>query len=97
MRINVRVIPRSKRNSIAWTADGLRVHLTAPPVDGAANDALLTLLAQRLGISKRDISLVHGATGRQKIVEVIGITPSELERRLSAEIEPKPDSASQKL
>jgi uncharacterized protein len=97
MRINVRVIPRSKRNSIEWTADGLRVHLTAPPVDGAANEALLALLAQRLGISKRDINIVHGATGRQKIVELRGITPAELDRRLSPEIEPSAGSASQKL
>jgi uncharacterized protein (TIGR00251 family) len=97
MRITIRVIPRSKRNNIEWTSDGLRVHLTTPPVEGAANDALLALLAQRLGISKRNISLVHGATSRQKIIELSGITPPELERRLSAGIEPGPGSASQKL
>ncbi len=84
MRISVRVTPRSKRNSIEWMPDGLRVRLTAPPVDGAANDALVSLLAERLGIAKRDISVVHGATSRQKIVEVNGITTTELEQRLAA-------------
>jgi uncharacterized protein YggU (UPF0235/DUF167 family) len=59
------------------------VRLTAPPVDGAANDALVSLLAERLGIAKRDISVVHGATSRQKIVEVNGITAAELEQRLA--------------
>ena len=60
------------------------MRLTAPPVDGAANDALVSLLAERLGIAKRDISVVHGATSRQKIVEVNGITAAELEQRLAA-------------
>ncbi len=86
MRITVRVIPRSKRNSIEWTAGGLRVRLTAPPVDGAANDALVALLAERLGIAKRDISIVHGTTGRQKIVEVSGMTPEMLEQKLAGGI-----------
>ncbi len=63
------------------------MRLTAPPVDGAANDALVSLLAECLGIAKRDISVVHGATSRQKIVEVNGITAAELEQRLAAESE----------
>ncbi len=84
MRISVRVIPRSSRNSIEWSPGGLRVRLTAPPVDGTANDALVSLLAECLGIAKRDISIVHGITSRQKIVEVSGITSAELEQRLAA-------------
>jgi uncharacterized protein len=82
MRISVRVIPRSSRNSIEWTPGGLRVRLTAPPVDGAANDALVSLLAERLGIAKRDISVVHGATSRQKIVEVRGMTPEQVKQKV---------------
>lgn len=88
MRISVRVTPRSNRNSIEWSPGGLRVRLTAPPVDGAANDALVSLLAERLGIAKREISVVHGATSRQKIVEVNGITAAELEQRLAAGSKP---------
>jgi len=82
MRISVRVIPRSNRNSIEWSSGGLRVRLTAPPVDGAANDALVSLLAERLGIAKRDISVVHGATSRQKIVELSGMTPEQVKQKV---------------
>ncbi len=82
MRINVRVIPRSSKNSIEWEEGTLKVRLTAPPVDGAANEALLTLLAQRLGLPKRDIHIIQGATGRHKIVEITGMTLEELEQRI---------------
>ena len=82
MRINVRVIPRSSKNSIEWEEGTLKVRLTAPPVDGAANEALLTLLAQRLGLPKRDIHIIQGATGRHKNVEITGMTLEELEQRI---------------
>lgn len=85
MRINVRVIPRSSRNSIEWEEGTLKVRLTAPPVDGAANEALLTLLAQRLGLPKRDTYIVQGAAGRHKIVEITGMTLEELEQRIRGE------------
>jgi uncharacterized protein (TIGR00251 family) len=80
MRINVRVIPRSSKNSVEWEERGLKVHLTAPPVDGAANTALIALLAQCLVVPKRDIQIVHGATGRSKIVEISGISFETLEK-----------------
>jgi len=82
MRINVRVIPRSSKNSVEWEERGLKVHLTAPPVDGAANTALIALLAQCLAIPKRDIQIVHGAAGRSKIVEISGITVDTLEKKI---------------
>ncbi len=82
MRLTVRVIPRSSRNAIAWEQGVLKVRLTAPPVDGAANDALIVLLAQRLGLPKRAISIARGATGRQKIVEIAGMTETEVAARL---------------
>jgi uncharacterized protein (TIGR00251 family) len=82
MRISVRVIPRSSRNAIEWENDALKVRLTAPPFDGAANEALLTLLAQHLGLAKRDIQIVHGATGRHKTVQITGMTLGELEQRI---------------
>ena len=82
MRLTVRVIPRSRRNAIAWEQGVLKARLTAPPVDGAANDALVTLLAHRLGLPKRSISIAHGATSRQKIVEITGMTEAEVAARL---------------
>ena len=83
MRINVRVIPRSSKNSIEWEELGLKVHLTAPPVDGAANTALIALLAQCLAVPKRDIQIVHGAAGRSKTVEISGISVETLEKRVT--------------
>ena len=82
MRLNVRVIPRSSKNALEWEQDALKVRLTAPPVDGAANEALIALLAERLGLPKRNISIVHGATGRQKVVEIIDITLEALKQKL---------------
>jgi uncharacterized protein (TIGR00251 family) len=82
MRINVRVIPRSGKNLIEWEEGGLKVRLTAPPIDGAANDALIALLAQCLGLHKRDIQIVHGTTGRHKIVEITGMTAEAIEKKI---------------
>jgi uncharacterized protein len=82
MRINVRVFPRSGKNLIEWEEGGLKVRLTAPPVDGAANDALIALLAQCLGIHKRDVQIVHGTTGRHKIIEIPGMTAETIEKKI---------------
>ncbi|HET9981676.1 MAG TPA: DUF167 domain-containing protein, partial [Ktedonobacterales bacterium] len=70
LTVAVRVTPRARRNAIALEGDTLRVWLTAPPVDGAANAALLALLAERLGIPKRAVTLVHGETAREKVVAI---------------------------
>jgi uncharacterized protein len=82
MRINVRVIPRSSKSLIEWEDGGLKVHLTAPPVDGAANTSLIALLAQCLAVHKRDILIVRGTTSRSKIVEISGISAETLEKRV---------------
>ena len=82
MRINVRVIPRSSKNSIEWNEGGLKVRLTAAPVDGAANVALVALLAQYLELHTRDIRIVQGMTGRHKIVEIVGMTIEVYEKRI---------------
>ena len=82
MRINMRVIPRSSKNSIEWVEDVLKVCLTAPPVDGTANEALIALLAKRLGLPKRDLQIVHGAQGRYKTVEIKGMTPEAFKLKI---------------
>ena len=67
--------------------DALKVRLSAPPVDSAANDALIVLLAEALGVSRRDVRIVAGNTSRAKVVEVAGVTPAqvkELATRASA-------------
>jgi uncharacterized protein len=60
----------------------IRVRLTAPPVDGAANDALLRFLASRLEVARSALNLVSGHTGRTKVVAVDGLSAGEVGRRL---------------
>jgi uncharacterized protein len=71
----VRVRSRARVNAIDGLIDGaLKVRLTAPPVDGAANDALVAFLAARLGIAKSAVRLVAGQRARDKVVAVRGLS-----------------------
>jgi hypothetical protein len=82
-RLKVRVTPRSSRNQVVgWQEDVLRIKLTAPPVEGAANRACIEFLAELLGVSKSQITLVSGAASREKAFEIEGISPNEVRRRL---------------
>ena len=67
--IAVRLTPRASRDHVGLTADGVvEIRVTAPPVDGAANDALLLELAKRLDVPKRELRIVSGETSRHKRV-----------------------------
>ena len=83
-RITVRLQPRASRDEILGLNEegSLRARVKAPPVDGAANEALVQLLAKTLGIRKGSFTLVSGATARNKIIEVEGLTAVELRTRL---------------
>jgi uncharacterized protein (TIGR00251 family) len=71
----VKVAPRASRNAIAGVHDGaLKVSLTAPPVEGEANQALCALLAKKLKVAKRAIEIVQGQTARLKTVRVSGVS-----------------------
>ena len=79
MLLAVRVIPRARKHEIAGTREGaLLVRLAAPPVDGAANDALVAFLADRLRVPRRAIRIVSGERGRQKRVAVAGVTAAQV-------------------
>jgi uncharacterized protein (TIGR00251 family) len=74
VRFAVRLSPRSALTRVDEVADGvLRVRVAAPAVDGAANTALVRLLADELGLAARDVRIVAGARSRQKLVMVDGI------------------------
>ena len=74
MDLDVRVIPRAGRSGFAGLRDGaLLVRLAAAPVDGAANDELIALLAKTLRIPKRDITIVSGERSRSKRIRIAGI------------------------
>jgi uncharacterized protein (TIGR00251 family) len=82
--LTVRVIPRARKNAVAGTREGaLLVRLAAPPVDGAANAALVAFLASLVDRPKRDVIIVSGGTSRDKRVMVSGMTAAQLSRRLS--------------
>lgn len=70
MRFNVKVVPNAKQNKLVRETGRLKVYLTAPAVDGKANEALIKFLAEHFGKKKRDISIIRGLTSREKIVEV---------------------------
>lgn len=71
MRIYVKVIPRSSLNKVEKLGEGdYKVKLTAPPVDGKANDALVKVLAEYFDVSKSSISIVGGKTTHIKIIDV---------------------------
>jgi len=83
VRLRLRVQPRAARTEIAGAhGDVLRIRLTAPPVDGAANEALVRFLAGVLGVPRGAVRLVHGTTGRTKVVTVEGIGLAEARARL---------------
>ena len=72
MRIYVKVIPRSSRNSVERTAEGeYKVKLTAPPVDGEANAMLTRVLADHFDVSKSSVEIIGGKSAKIKIVEII--------------------------
>lgn len=84
VRFHVRVQPRASRNEIAGVlGDALKIRLQAPPVDGAANEALVTFLADELGVPRRGVRIVAGSTSRSKVVEVDGIAASAVDRLLA--------------
>ena len=81
VRFRVHVQPRASRSEVAGVREGaLRVRLQAPPVDGAANEALVELLAERLSVSRRDVRIVAGVAGRSKVVDVDGIGAAHVAR-----------------
>lgn len=65
-----------------WRDGTLLIKVTAPPVDSAANEAVVALLASTLGIPKRDITIVRGESSRTKQVVVAGLTEDDLRARL---------------
>src|SRR5262245_28220189 len=82
--IRVRVQPRASREGIdRGPAGSWRLRVTAAPVDGEANRAVIALLARALGVRRAELSLVGGARGRDKLVRVDGMPADEIARRLA--------------
>jgi len=84
--ISVRVTPRSSKNEISEILeDGtIKIKLTAPPVDGKANEALIEFLAKVLNIKANQLDIVAGQTGRDKLITITGLRPEEVHKRIMA-------------
>jgi uncharacterized protein len=88
VRVRVRVVPGAKSAAVVGRhGESWKVRVTAPPERGRANDAVVELLSTRLGMSARDVAVVSGASGRDKVVELRGVSAEEAERRLAGESE----------
>ena len=94
MVLSIRVIPRAARNAVAGKrADALLIRLAAPPVDGAANDALTCFLAELFDRPRRDITILSGHKTRDKRVQIAGITDAAGAARVSAMLNVTPDDS----
>jgi uncharacterized protein (TIGR00251 family) len=92
--LNVRVIPRSARSAIAGRrGEAILVRLSAPPVDGAANEALVELLARTFDRPRRNVTIVAGARSRDKRVNIEGLSETAGWARLTEIIGPSADDA----
>jgi uncharacterized protein (TIGR00251 family) len=81
--IDVRVIPRAKHTHIDGERDGaILIRLAAPPVDGAANEALIAFLGSTIGVPRRNIRVISGERGRRKRVAIAGATLETVMARL---------------
>jgi uncharacterized protein (TIGR00251 family) len=88
LRLAVRVQPRASRDQVAGVqGEAIKVRVTPPPVGGAANDALVAVLADWLDLPRGSIALVQGASARAKVVEIETDQPEKLRARVAAALQ----------
>ena len=92
VRLQVHVQPRAARTRIVGRhGAAIKVQVQAPPVDGAANAALIDLLAALLAVPRRTVRIIQGTTGRDKVVEIDAADPAACRARLDALLSPRVD------
>ena len=84
----VRITPRSRKNEIVEILnDGtVKIRLTAPPVEGKANDALIAFLSDVIGVPRSQIDIIAGATGREKLVSILNLDATTVHQRILAHL-----------
>lgn len=79
----VRVQPRARKNAIVGeVGDALKLALTAPPVEGRANDACIAFLSELLNVPRASVTIAAGQSTRNKVIRIAGMSAAELRRRL---------------
>jgi uncharacterized protein (TIGR00251 family) len=91
--ITVKVSPRAKKTAVAGVMDDgtIKIRIAAPPVDGAANKALIEFLAETLGLPKNQVDIVAGETSERKLVSLVGISPEKVDAILRGMLDPAAD------
>ena len=81
--LNVKVVPGARRSEIVGRyGEAIKLRVAAPPEDGRANQEVIALLAQALGVDRRSLSITRGQTSPQKVIEVSGLELDEILKRL---------------
>lgn len=84
-RLELKIVPRASTSEIAgWIGDTLRIRVAVPPEKGKANRAVESLVAQALDLPAKAVRIVSGRSSPRKVVEVDGLTLSQIRERLSA-------------
>lgn len=91
LRVDVLVVPRSSRTSVGPMVGGrLKVAVTAPPVDGEANAAVVDAVAKAFGVRRSAVTIAQGERGRRKTLAIDGASAASLEAVLRARGTPRP-------
>ena len=84
----VKVHPRARKNAITGeVGDAVKIALTAPPVEGRANEACVKLLAEFLNVPRSSVTIAAGESSRQKVIRIAGVTAAHVEERLRSLID----------
>ncbi len=82
-RLEIKAVPNAPKSEVVgWLGEALKVKVHAPPVEGKANEALCSFLAETLGLHKRAVQFDRGASSRKKIVMIEGLALAEVVQRL---------------
>ena len=82
-RLKLRIVPNAKRNEVTGEhGDAVKIKVAAPAIEGKANEALLEFIAEKLGLHRRNLTLIAGGKSRDKLIEIVGLDATEARGRL---------------